>query len=202
MMKEPAWPLPTLGPLHRVAIVDARCGPPESPMTVQSTILRSDAGARAIVLSYGGKPRKYLYDLNADSLVDLEMWDASGSGRFDAEREARYPIPSFLLPPPGPPPFNPAVFAGLTPDSMARLYAFRGAGVYRPQGSPNMYSPTGPFQGAGGYTPRAAQPSPGTGPTPVGPTAATRPAPATPARPRGPHLLGRPIQLPRPNRSR
>lgn len=200
LTREPAWPLPAMGQLRRVAMADARCGPPESPMEVQSTIWQGDTGARLIVLTYGGKPRKYLFDLNHDSLVDMEMWDASGRGRFDAEREARYPIPSFLLPPPGPPPFNPAVFAGLTPDSMARLYAFRGAGLYRPRSSPDMYTPSGPFQDAGAFAPRGPQPSaaaaaavqPGT-------TAATRPVPAPAARPRGPRLLGRPIQLPRPN---
>ena len=190
-LKEPAWPLPAMGPLRRLGTSNARCGPPDSPMEVQSTTWQSQGGARLIVLAYGGKPRKYLFDLSGDSVVDLEMWDATGKGRFDAERQARYPIPSFLLPPPGPPPFNPAVFAGLTPDSLAHLYSFRGAGAYRPRSSPDQYSPGGPFQTAGGYTPRG--PRPGAGGFVAG---ATLTAPPTAPRPRGPRLLGHPVQLP------
>jgi len=218
LLKEPAWPLPAVGPLRRIGFARARCGPPESPMEVQSTIWQTEDGGRLIVLAYGGKPRKYLFDLNRDSLVDLEMWDASGKGRFDAEREARYPIPSFLLPPPGPPPFNPAVFADLTPDSLSRLFAFRGAGTYRPQSSPDQHSPSGPFAEAGSYSPRGPQPAARTGGSVFGATAtatsgaagepgAARPAggaglaaPAPPAR--RPHLLGRPVQLPRPDTGR
>ncbi len=201
LIKEPAWPLPAMGALRRVGTNDARCGPPDSPMEVQSTTWQTEGGGRLIVLAYGGKPRKYLFDLNRDSVVDLEMWDASGRGRFDAEREARYPIPSFLLPPSGPPPFNPAIFAGIPADSLTRLYAFPGAGGYRPVGSPDQYSPTGPFQGAGGYSPRGPQPgtrAPFVALTP----GASAPGTAAPPRPRGLHILGRPVQIPRPETAR
>jgi hypothetical protein len=157
---EPAWPLPAMGDLRRIGATTARCGPPESPMDVQSTIWQGDGGGRLIVLSYGGRPRKYLFDLDGDSLVDLEMWDPSGHGRFDAERAARFPVPPFLLPP-SPPPFDEAVFAGLPADSLSRLYAFRHAGEFRPTTAlPDSATALDRFQHAGTYVPRTGQATP------------------------------------------
>ena len=153
-VREPAWPMPQLGDLHRVATVSARCGPPEAPMEITSTIWQGAAGGRVYVLAYGGKPRKYLFDLNGDGTIELEMWDAAGTGHFDAARNARFTVPAFLQPPPGPPPFNPAIFADLPADSVARLRVFAEAGAYRPAAT-SAGTPGGPFRGGGLYAPRA-----------------------------------------------
>jgi hypothetical protein len=196
---EPAWPLPPLGDLHRIGASVARCGPPEAPMSVASTIWQGTAGGRLLVLSYGGKPRKYLFDIDRDSMVDLEMWDASGTGRFDAEREAHYAIPPFLLPPPGPPPFNPAVFADLSPDSMSALREFREAGTYVPRTGPEDAMTERPFEEAGRYSPRGPQPASTTyGGFVAGPAAGaggTGAAAAGPAQ-RGRTLPARPVGVP------
>jgi hypothetical protein len=58
----------------------------------------SQAGARFHVIHVQGQPRKHLYDLNGDGIVQLETWDVDGDGRFEARREARFPVPEFLLP--------------------------------------------------------------------------------------------------------
>ena len=203
---EPAWPLPPMGDLRRVGTNVARCGPPESPMSVASTIWQGAEGGRLLVLAYGGKPRKYLFDLNRDSIVDLEMWDASGTGRFDAQREARYPIPPFLLPPPGPPPFNPAVFAGLSPDSMSALRGFHGAGLYVPRTGPEDASTERAFADAGRYAPRGPQPSASYGGFVEGAASpggeATAGTTTTAPGRRGPRLLGRPVKIPLPDSQR
>jgi hypothetical protein len=50
------------------------------------------------VIFVDGEPRKRLYDVNGDGIVDLETWDVSGDGLFEARREARFAVPEFLLP--------------------------------------------------------------------------------------------------------
>jgi hypothetical protein len=50
------------------------------------------------VVSYGGAARKYLYDLDRDSIIELEVWDPDADGRFEASRPTRMPIPEFLMP--------------------------------------------------------------------------------------------------------
>lgn len=95
----PRAPLPPLSALSYVGSRRARCGDPQDPMEILSTLWETPEGGRLFVLDYGGAPRKYLFDLNRDSIIELEMWDATGSGQFDARRQARLPIPSFLMPP-------------------------------------------------------------------------------------------------------
>jgi hypothetical protein len=177
-VREPAWPMPQLGDLSRVTTVSARCGPPEAPMEITSTIWQGASGGRVYVLAYGGKPRKYLFDLNGDGTIELEMWDAAGTGHFDAARNARFALPAFLGPPPGPPPFNPAIFADLPADSLARLRVFADAGPYRPAAT-TAGMPGGPFRGGGLYAPRGPHaPARATGFIRAGGAVAPAPAPA------------------------
>src|SRR5207237_1239421 len=100
------------------------CGDPEQPMQIVSHEWDTPEGGRFFVLDYGGKPRKYLFDLNRDSIIELEMWDSDGDGHFDARRAAHYPIPSFLLPLSGIRPLDARIFASLKPDSVAKLNVF------------------------------------------------------------------------------
>ncbi len=98
---------PTTGPLRLVGTRATLCGPVEAPQPMATTLWRTTGGGRVLALSLGGKPRKYLYDLDGDSAAELEVWDQDGDGRFEAERAAALPIPSYLLPSPppaGPPP--------------------------------------------------------------------------------------------------
>ena len=94
---------PAVGPLRYAGSRQTRCGEPQSPMEVRSTLWLTESGGRVLVLHYGGAPRKRLYDLNADGVVERESWDADGDGVFETTREARLPIPEFLLPLPGDP---------------------------------------------------------------------------------------------------
>lgn len=95
---EPKAPMPDLGSLYQTSTVDAMCGDPQQPVQLQSVAYTNDAGARFVVLYHDGAPRKYLFDMNGDSIVDREMWDPDGDGDFEAERSTRYAIPAFLFP--------------------------------------------------------------------------------------------------------
>ena len=101
--REPSVPRPALGPLSYGGSRRAFCGEPEFPIELLSTLWLTPNGGRFIVLDHGGVPRKYLFDLNRDSIIELEMWDPDGDGDFEAWRQSRLPIPAFLLPPPIPP---------------------------------------------------------------------------------------------------
>src|SRR6185369_5375969 len=56
-------------------------------------------GGRFFLVYHGGAPRKYLFDLDRDSVIELEMWDPDSDGQFEASRPAHMPIPEFLMPP-------------------------------------------------------------------------------------------------------
>lgn len=201
--RAPGQPLPLPGPLGYVGANRARCGAPEQPMEITSYLWETPAGGRVFALYYGDRPRKYLLDLDRDGFIDAEIWDADGDGEFDTERDTHYATPAFLLPPPGPPPFNPAVWDSIPADSIVRLQAFRAGGLYRPGTAPA--DSTGivvdtaeaePFHGAGIYVPRSGGRAAGTmAPLPAGAAA----APATPVRPpslpvpSGVRLLGKPV---------
>jgi hypothetical protein len=114
-------PRPFISELFYKGSRRAYCGDPQDPIEIMSTLWETPAGGRLFVLDYGGAPRKYLYDLNRDSIVELELWDASGSGHFDARRQARLPIPEFLMPPTGPPPMDGSIFAAYTPAQLLAL---------------------------------------------------------------------------------
>ncbi|MEX1184098.1 MAG: hypothetical protein WEF86_12780 [Gemmatimonadota bacterium] len=104
--------LPDLGALHVTGTRTAWCGDPEQPVELLTMIWGNAAGSRALVVHVDGRPRKHLYDVNGDGIVELETWDADGDEHFEARREARFAIPEFLLPLP---PRNPEL---LRPDSI------------------------------------------------------------------------------------
>ena len=76
----------------------AECGPPGDPMRIFAALWVTPAGGRMISVHYGGVPRKEYYDLNRDSIIELEMWDTDGDGTMEAWRELRVAIPDYLLP--------------------------------------------------------------------------------------------------------
>jgi hypothetical protein len=100
MERNPELANPDLGPLEVVGSRDVRCGEPESPMELRSTVFEAETGARMITVEYGGAVRKRLFDLNGDGIIDRESWGPAGAGRFVATRRARLPVPGFLLPAP------------------------------------------------------------------------------------------------------
>lgn len=118
---EAGLPRPALSGLNYVGSRHALCGDPQDPIEILSTLWETPEGGRLFVLDYGGAPRKYLYDLNRDSIIELEAWDASGTGKFDARRQARLPIPAFLMPPQAPPQYDPSIFASLPPEELLAL---------------------------------------------------------------------------------
>lgn len=92
---------PAVGPLRYAGSRRARCGEPQYPMEIRSALWLTDRGGRVLVLHYGGAARKRLYDLDRDGIVERESWDADADGVIETTREARLPIPEFLLPIPG-----------------------------------------------------------------------------------------------------
>lgn len=98
ILEEPAVELPPLDALYQIAKTDATCGDPQQPVQLQSVIYENEGGGRFLVVYHEGAPRKYLLDLNADSIVEREVWDPDGDGNFEATRTTRYAIPGFLFP--------------------------------------------------------------------------------------------------------
>src|SRR5690606_25221186 len=94
--REPAAPRPELGALRYIGSRQAFCGEPEAPIELLSTLWETPSGGRFFVLDHGGAPRKYLFDMDRDGIIEREMWDPDGDGDFEATREARIPIPPFL----------------------------------------------------------------------------------------------------------
>ncbi len=95
----PAVPWPTVDSMRLGGTARADCGPPEDLHPVTSTLWRTARGGRVLALSVGGAARKYLYDLDGDSVAELEIWDRDADGRFESEAQARVPLPAFLFPP-------------------------------------------------------------------------------------------------------
>ncbi|HSJ06026.1 MAG TPA: hypothetical protein VK936_04940 [Longimicrobiales bacterium] len=98
--EEPEVEAPDLGPLLYGGERRSYCGDPEQPMELFTVVWQTAAGGRFYVIYIDDAPRKHLYDLNGDGTIDLETWDATGDGRFEARREARYAVPEFLVPSP------------------------------------------------------------------------------------------------------
>jgi hypothetical protein len=98
IFEEPEVDAPELGPLVYGGERRAFCGDPEQPMELFTVVWQTAAGGRFYVIYLGDAPRKHLYDLNGDGVIELETWDVDGDGRFEARREARYPVPEFLVP--------------------------------------------------------------------------------------------------------
>jgi hypothetical protein len=122
---------PDLGPLADGGARSAQCGEPEHPITVGTHLWETESGGRFLVVYHDTVPRKYLYDLDRDSIVELELWDADGDGEFEGRRRARYPIPAYLLPRPKPVPRDSLVADSAAIDSAAVAPA-DSAGAARP----------------------------------------------------------------------
>jgi hypothetical protein len=109
---------PELGALRFAGSRISRCGDPAQPVELHSVLWETPEGGRFFVLYHGGAPRKYLYDLNRDSIIELELWDSDGNGKFEARRAARTTIPGFLMPLPRPSADSSAAAAALAADTM------------------------------------------------------------------------------------
>lgn len=117
--REPSAPMPALGALAYGGYRRSFCGEPEFPVELLTTLWTTPSGGRFFVIDHGGVPRKYLFDLNGDSIIELEMWDPDADGDFESWREARLPIPAFLLPPPAPAMPDLAYLDAIPADSLA-----------------------------------------------------------------------------------
>ena len=137
-MREPGVPLPSFGWLQYEGSRRGFCGEPEEPIELLTTVWSTPSGGRFFVLDYGGAPRKYLFDLDRDSIIELEMWDPDADGRFEARRAARLAIPPFLLPRPREvPTYDVLALTALPDTTLARYDRFRGAMRYGPREAPS-----------------------------------------------------------------
>lgn len=101
ILREPEAPRPATGALVQVGERVANCGDSDRPVELHSVVWQTASGGRMIVVYHAGAPRKQLFDLDGDGVVETEMWDPDADGRFEGLRPARFPIPEFLLPRPG-----------------------------------------------------------------------------------------------------
>ena len=97
-VREPEAPRPQMGMLHNEGVRATSCGDEYNRVDMYSVVWESASGGRFIELYVNGKPRKHLFDLDRDSIIELEMWDADGNGRFESWSQARYPVPTLALP--------------------------------------------------------------------------------------------------------
>lgn len=95
----PRAPVPQLGVLRQIGSRTSHCGDPGMSLEIYDVLWETATGGRFFVVYHGGAPRKHLYDLNRDSIIELETWDMNGDGVFEASRPARMVIPEFLMPP-------------------------------------------------------------------------------------------------------
>jgi hypothetical protein len=98
VLEEPEAQVPELGMLRYGGTRTTWCGDPEQPLELYVVQWLAGTGGRFYVIYVQGQPRKHLYDLNGDGVIELETWDVNGDGRFEARRQARYAVPEFLLP--------------------------------------------------------------------------------------------------------
>jgi hypothetical protein len=96
--REPEAPRPDLGTIREAGVRTAYCGDPQDPIELYTANWETGAGGRFLVVYVNGAPRKQLFDLDRDSIVELEMWDPNGDGRFEAWRQAHFAIPTIVLP--------------------------------------------------------------------------------------------------------
>lgn len=94
--------LPDPASLRRVGSRTSRCGEPDAPVTIRSTLWETPSGGRVFTLDYAHVTRKRLYDLNRDSVIEWETSN-TGAGRFQRVRAVHFPIPDFLMPATTPP---------------------------------------------------------------------------------------------------
>jgi hypothetical protein len=102
---------PDLGRLQFAGTRTSWCGDPDQPLELYTAMWEGTGGSRVFSVHVGGLPRKRLYDLNGDGIIDLETWDYDGDGRFDSQRQARFATPELLLPLP---PRNPQMREPIT----------------------------------------------------------------------------------------
>jgi hypothetical protein len=96
--REPEAPRPELGTLTRVGTRKSYCGDAHDPLELYTVDWETAAGGRFLVVYLNGAPRKQLFDLDRDSIIELEMWDPNRDGKFEAWRQAHYAIPTIVLP--------------------------------------------------------------------------------------------------------
>jgi hypothetical protein len=118
VITQPEAAAPELGSLSYVGARVATCGDPSQPLELHAALWETIDGGRFFVLYHGGAPRKHLYDLNRDSIIELEMWDSDADGKFEARRAARFGIPSFIMPLPKPRADSVALAGVLAADTM------------------------------------------------------------------------------------
>jgi hypothetical protein len=97
-MEEPEARAPDVGQLTFAGARTAHCGDPEQPIELYTVLWETRTGGRLLVVYSDNIGRKRLYDLNRDGIIELETWDSDADGRFEARRDARFAIPSFLMP--------------------------------------------------------------------------------------------------------
>ena len=95
---QPEAPKPEMHGLHFVGSRSSWCGDPGQPVEIRDALYETADGGRFFVLYHGQKPQKYLFDLNRDSIIEEEMWDADADGKLESRRAAHLPIPAFLMP--------------------------------------------------------------------------------------------------------
>lgn len=190
----------------------AYCGDPESPIELYTTRHQSQAGGHVYTVHVDETPRKRLYDMDGDGMVELEGWDTDADGFFEARRQARYDVPEFLTPlaqrmaaaPLEPDPTPPdSAWLALFNNTSAGPFRFSRTTDPRPVGPTRTDSLPGL---PGSDTSQGMQPA-GTPAAPDSPAAATptaqdttptvqdtTPTPPAPAPRRGP--IGTPVPLP------
>ncbi|HUP88585.1 MAG TPA: hypothetical protein VM100_04520 [Longimicrobiales bacterium] len=89
---------PAIDSLKYVGQRTTWCGDPGQPMQIGDVLFETRDGGRYFVVYHAGRARKWMFDLNRDSIIELEMWDGDGDGKFESRRTARMAIPSFLMP--------------------------------------------------------------------------------------------------------
>jgi hypothetical protein len=96
--REPRAERPFMESLVKVGTRDAHCGEPDNDIELRTVLWETPEGGRFFVVYHGAAPRKYLFDLDHNGYIELEMWDPDGDGEFEGRRAVRYRVPSFLLP--------------------------------------------------------------------------------------------------------
>jgi hypothetical protein len=134
-----------LGTLRRVGTRTTYCGDPGSALQITDVLWETAAGGRVFVVYHGGAARKYLFDLNRDSIIEQEMWDPDSDGKFEAVRPAHMPIPEFLMPARAPRTALATVTDTISSDSLGAPSAagVSGAPSAAIEYSPELFSSTG-----------------------------------------------------------
>jgi hypothetical protein len=94
----PEAPKPEMHGLHFAGSRSSWCGDPGQPLEIRDALYETADGGRFFILYRGSTPQKYLFDLNRDSIIEMEMWDQDGDGKMESRRAAHLWIPSFLMP--------------------------------------------------------------------------------------------------------